>query len=263
MTTKSKAHRGKRQARKTPSIRNSRAIERTEADHERDVLDCLARDLLGVCIKALMQFGANPGKGMIDVRSFPCRAKYAREMLGDVDKVARIHTHWNRKTGYFDEDGHPIIISASGPPPSYEALCTDCGLAADWERLLALSLRFRMCSRVANGRLTFLSEIALFTGVPSFVLAYAVVSIERHLKAIEFNARPGRNVSESLVDRTAWVNLSEREFRQFATAMRGILHAFIESSDRRLLAAVARDASRSQKGLRRRISGVTAFIFRD
>ncbi len=181
----------------------------------------------------------------------------------DADQLSLINTKWQRTTGYFDEDGHPKVIAVSGAPPSYEALCEECGLAHDWERLLRLALTLRMCSRVGRNRVANLSGIALFTGSKPFALARAVVNIERYLKNTEYNATPGRKVSESLVDRTAVVNLSEAEFHEFSTAMRAILHDFVEASDRRLLAAVSRDESQPKKSLRRRLSGVSAFVFRD
>jgi hypothetical protein len=242
---------------------NTTTRDPTGRRFDRDVLDRLARELLGVCAKALVGFRANPGaRAASALRGFPRQAKYAAQMHDDADKLSLIHTKWQLKTGYFDEDGHPKIIAILGPSPSYESLCADCGLGNDWERLLKLALTFRMCSRVGRDRLANLSEITLLTGTP-LMLARAVVNIERFLKTVEYNARPRKKMSESLADRTAVVNLSEAEFRGFSTAMRGILHDFVESSDRRLLAGVSRDDSQPKKNLRRRLSGVSAFVFRD
>jgi hypothetical protein len=66
-----------------------------------------------------------------------------------------------------------------------------------------------------------------------------------------------------MADRTAVVTLSEAQFREFAQAMRGILHGFIESSDRRLSAQAARDAKLLKPASRSRPTGVTAFVFRE
>lgn len=238
--------------------------EGAEAVLEREARGRLARELLGLCGTALKQFDADPGaRAARLLRSFPRSAEYAAQMLDDADKLSRIQTKWYRETGYFDEDGHPKIISISGPAPSYEALCAECGLAEDWERLLELALTFRLCSRVGRDRLTSLSEILLFTGIPPLLLAHAVLTIERFLKSAAYNAKPGRKLSESWAARTAYVNLSETEFRHFATDMRPVVHDFVESSDRRLLAGVSRDHARPKKRLRRRFSGVSAFVFRD
>lgn len=240
------------------------ARERSARGLERDVLDRLARELLGVCGQALVRFRANPGPQAVSTLSgFPRTAEYAARMLDDADKLSRIQTKWYRSTGYFDEDGHPKVIAVSGHAPSYEALCVECGLADEWKRLLELALTFRICSRVGRDRLMSLSEILLFTGNPPLLLAHAVLTIERFLKTVEYNAKPGRKMSESWAARTAYVNLSETEFHHFATDMRGILHDFVESSDRRLLAGVSRDESQPKKRLRRRLSGVSAFVFRD
>ncbi len=250
--------------RRASTLPHSSARERSADGIEREVLDRLARELLGVCGKALAGFRAHPGKPAASaLRGFPRSATYAAKMHDDADKLSLIHTKWQRQTGYFDEDGHPKTIAVSGPSPSYEALCADCGLAHVWQRLLNLALTFRMCSRVGRRRLANLSEITLFTGSPPLMLARAVVNIERFLKTVEYNAKRRKQMGESLADRTAVVNLSEAEFQCFSSAMRGILHDFVESSDRRLLAGVSRDDSQPKRGLRRRLSGVSAFVFRD
>lgn len=231
---------------------------------ERAVLDRLAGELLGVCASALTRFKANPGhRALTRLRSLPSKAHYAQKMLDDAHKLGAIHEKWQSKTGYFDEDGHPKVIAVAGQAPSYEALCRECGTHRERAHLLELACAFQMCSRVGEDRLTYHSKVTLFTGRPSLMLARAVLNLERFLATCEYNAKPGRKVSESLADRTAQVRLSEEEFRQFATAMRGILHDFVESSDQRLLAAVARDKRYGSARRRSRWCGVTAFVFRN
>jgi hypothetical protein len=184
-------------------------------------------------------------------------------MLDDAHKLSLIHALWHRKTGYFDEDGHPKTIAKSGPAPSYEALCAECGVLEKQESLLDLALVLEMCAQVGRHRVGYLSDIALFTGIPSLMLARTTVNVERFLKTCEFNATPGRKVGQSLADRTAVVDLSKKEFLEFANAMRGNVHNFLESTDRRALACVARSARRLRVSRDRRPSGVTAFVFRD
>lgn len=230
---------------------------------ERLILDRLAQELLGVCGTAVSGFRANPGtRALSALRPFPSRADYARQMLDDADKVSMIHTRWQRNLGYFDKDGHPKVIAVTGPAPSYEALCRECGVYERRERLLELARACRMCRRTRDGRLIHLSEIILFTGFPSLMMARMVVAAERFFRTCVFNALPGRKISESMADRTTQVELSEREFRQFMHPMRRTLHGFIESTDRRLLAARARDLNRKNPG-RPRFCGVSAFVFRD
>ena len=263
MKAKSKIRRRKRPARRAVSKRTAGAGSRVTAPvGEQAVLARLGYELFGVCAAALRQFGA-PERGRLAsaLRGSPRRADYAAQMLDDADKLCRVQSRWHRSNGYFDEDGHPKTISVIGPAPSYEALCADCGLAEERRRLLHLALTFRLCSRVDRDRLAYQSDIILFTGVPSLMLAHAVINIQRFLSTNLFNARPGRKLSESLVDRTALMELSEQQFLEFATAMRSTLQDFIESTDRRLLAAVTKDAS--PKGAAKRLSGVTAFVFRD
>ena len=222
----------------------------------------LLSEMLGVCGAGFARFGAKADRRTLAfLKSLPRRPTYALQMLADADKLSQIHTHWHRRGGYFDVDGHPKVIPVSGPAPSYEALCADCGVPRDRERLLALALSLRMCSRVGGQRLACLSEISLFTGVAPLMFARAVVTIDRLLKTSAFNAKRGRKLTDSLADRTAYVNLSEAEFLEFAVAMRTRVHDLIESSDRQLLAGAARD--QSAKAPRRRVSGVSAFVFRD
>lgn len=228
----------------------------------RSVPNRLMSELLGVCGTALARFGAKPDRRTFALlKGLPRRPTYAVQMLADADRLSRIHTQWLRKSGYFDADGEPKIIPVSGPAPSYEALCADCGARRERERLLALALALRMCSRMGRNRLACLTEAALFTGVASLMLARAIISIDRLLRTSLFNSRRGRTLSESLVERTAYVNLSEAEFLKFAAAMRTRVHDFIESNDRQLMAGAARDES--AKASRRRVSGLSAFVFRD
>ena len=244
----------------------SRPVFQREVDISREaaVLHRLACELLGVCGMALMRFKANPGRRAVAaLRNLPPKAHYAGRMLDDANKLAVIHTRWQRKTGYFDQDGHPKVISVAGPAPSFEALCRDCGVHRERERLRKLACSFRMCVPAGSNRLAYLSEITLVTGIPSLMLARAVITVERFLKTCAFNGKPGRRVSESMADRTAVVTLSEDQFKEFAQAMRGILHDFIESSDRRLSAQAARDAKQLNPARRSRPTGVTAFVFRD
>lgn len=241
--------------------RNTRAPVRPTIDGED--LDRLAREYLGVCAKGLRRLGADPGrKAAAALRGLPSRARYSARLLDDAVKLSLIHARWHRTTGYVDEDGHPRAIACSGPAPSYEALCTECDVQREWQRLLELAISFRMCSRLSEKKVAFLSEIALVTGIRSLMLARAVVTVERFLKTCQFNSVPGRRISESRADRTAMINLSEKEFGQFSNAMRRILHDFVESTDRRLLAGSMRDA-RLSRAHRSRQSGVTAFVFRD
>jgi hypothetical protein len=196
------------------------------------------------------------------LRDLPARADTARQLMQDADTLSQIHTRWKRHSGYFDADGHPKIIAVSGPAPSFEALCADCGSREESERLLKLACGFRMCKSTGRGRLAHLSEIILFTGNPTLMFARTGVTAERFFKTCIYNAKRGRKVSDSLADRTAFVELSREEFDLFKEPMRALAHDFIESSDRRLLAGAARDSERG-KVRGRRESGVTVFLFRD
>jgi hypothetical protein len=218
--------------------------------------------MLGVCGAGFARFGVKADRRTLAfLKSLPRRPKYALQMLADADKLSQMHTQWHRRSGYFDGDGQPKVIPVSGPAPSYEALCVDCGVRRGRERLLSLALSLRMCSYVGGKRLACLSEISLFTGVVPLMFARAVVTIDRLLKTSAFNAKRGRTLSESWADRTAFVELSEAEFLEFAAGMRTRVHDLIESSDRQLLAAAARD--KSARAPRCRVSGISAFVFRD
>jgi len=229
----------------------------------RKVLGLLAQELLGVCASTFTSFQANPGNGtMAMLQAYPSGAPYARQMLDDADKVAMIHTRWLRKADYVDEDGHPKVIAVLGDSPSFEALCSECGVHERLDRLLETAYRFGLSTRVGANRIAYLTEVLLLTGHRTLMLARAVVTIERLLRTSLHNAKKSRKLHEPLADRTSEVILSEEEFTRFAEMTRRLLSSFIESSDRHLLAGVARDNhTRSPKRLRR--GGVTAFVFRD
>lgn len=226
------------------------------SDRQRQALDRLTGELLGICTRAARRFGAHT-----HARAAFASARYARQLLEDAGAVAMLHTRWQRERRYVDEDGNPKPIAARGGAPSFEALCRDNGLAADTNRLLEMACRFGLCSRAGRGRLVYGSDVLLFTGHPTLMLARAVVTVERFLATCLHNAEPGRRKIDSLGDRTTEVNLSPQEYTRLAKDIRRSLSSFIESTDRRLLAAATRSTGRKTQG--RRMCGVTAFAFRD
>ena len=249
--------------------RNPAALKGFSKTAERDMTSAirnrLAGEILGVFAQAATRFGADPGAGVLTLlQRFPATAAYARALLEDADILSRVHTRWRTSDGYFDSDGHPRVIPISGPKLSYEALCRDCGIRRtdQRERLLKLALALKMATRRARGRIGYLSEISLFTANPTLMFARVAVNMERFLGTSAYNAKPGRSLKESLADRTTQVLLSKKEFRHFANETRSRLHDFIESTDRRLLATASKHPGR--KGSRHyRLSGITAFVFRD
>ncbi|MGH8254602.1 MAG: hypothetical protein ACRET0_00100 [Steroidobacteraceae bacterium] len=174
-----------------------------------------------------------------------------------------LHTRWQRNADYVDDKGHPKVIAARGAAPSFEALCAECGLGGQRQRLLNLACQFGLCSRESPDRLAYVSDVLLVTGHRTLMLARAVVTVERFLRTCLYNAHSGRKLSESLADRTAEVDLSTGEFTRLSKVTRRHLSSFIESSDRQLLAGAARDDRHARLARPRRRCGVSAFVFRD
>ena len=172
-----------------------------------------------------------------------------------------LHTRWQRQ--YPDEQGDPKEIAVTGPAPSFEALCRECRLESRIDRLLDMACRFGLCSRTGRNRMTYGSDVVLLTGERTLMLARAVVTVERFLSTCVHNAQPGRRKSESIGDRTTEVRLSKREFDRISKRIRRNLSSFIESTDRQLLASTPRRTRRSPNLRLQKMSGVTAFAFRD
>ena len=221
----------------------------------------LGDEMMGVCQHGLIQFGTAQRSSSL-VHPVP-RAIYARQLLADFGKTARVHSIWQRDPAYLDHLGHPKRIPIQGPSPSFRALCALAGLANEWRQLLALANQFGLSRLGHSNRLVYISDVMLLTGHPTLVLARAVVTIERYLTTCVHNAQPRRKTSNSLGDVTAEVSLSSLEFGRLAKDTRRFLGNFIESTDRQLLAAVARDASRRRSKRNTKWCGVTAFVFRD
>ena len=221
----------------------------------------LGDELLGVCQHGLSQFGTaqRSSSGVHPVS----RATYARQLLADFGKTARVHSFWQRDAAYLDHLGHPKRIPIQGPSPSFQALCAIAGLADEWQQLFTLATQFGLSRRVNSNRLVFVSDVMLLTGHPTLVLARAAVTIERYLQTCLHNAQPGRRLGDSLGDVTAEVRLSSRAFGRLSKETRRYLGNFIESTDRQLLAAVARDPNKEGLKHNSKWCGVTAFVFRD
>lgn len=222
----------------------------------------LANEVLGVCADSLVRWGVRQSPALRKVPRL-ATARYARRLLADATETARVQTRWQRQTDYLDEQGYPRSIALRGPAPSFQALCRDCGVDGHWERLLAFACRFGLCSRLGNTRLTYVSDVVLLTGNRTLLLARAAVTVERYLRTAIHNAKPGLTPEHAMGDVTTEVSLSSAEFARLSKSTRRFLGSFIESTDRQLLAGVARD-----KRLRRTVKatercGVTAFVFRD
>lgn len=222
----------------------------------------LGRELMGVCVNSLAGLGVEPSSALSKLPRVT-RADYARRLLSDAGKTARVHTRWQQSAEYLDEYGHPKTIQVRGPAPSFQALCNDCGLIDRWESLLNNACHFGVCERMGRDRLAYVSDVVLLTGHQTLMLARAAVTVERLLRTCVHNAAPGRKHGDALGDVTTEVSLSDPEFARLSKATRRFLGSFIESTDRQLLTGVARDRrhKRPTKSMRR--CGVTAFVFRD
>ena len=88
----------------------------------------LGDEMLGVCQHGLSQFGTaqRSSSGVHPVS----RATYARQLLADFGKTARVHSFWQRDAAYLDHLGHPKKIAIQGPSPSFQALCAIAGHGA-------------------------------------------------------------------------------------------------------------------------------------
>lgn len=242
---------------KTPRKRRARAV-----GSELRVLNRLANELLGVCADTLRRFDVKLDRRPAAVAPL-VRARYARQLIEDAGRVAMLHTRWQLESQYLDEDGNPKAIAATGAAPSFEALCRDSGVQGDADRLLELACQFGLCTRAARNRLTYGSDVFLFTGQRTLMLARAVVTVERFLATCVHNAEPGRKKNDSLGDRTTEISLSAEEFGRMSKRIRRSLSNFIESTDRELLAGATPPARPSEHRRPRKMCGVTAFAFRD
>lgn len=222
----------------------------------------LANEVLGVCVDSLVRWGVCLSPALRKVPRL-ATARYARRLLADANETARVQTRWQRQTDYLDEQGYPRSIALRGSAPSFQALCRDCGLGDHWERLLAFACRFGLCSRLSSSRLSYVSDVVLLTGNRTLLLARAAVTVERFLRTSMHNAKPGRKPEHAMGDVTTEVSLSKAEFARLSKSTRRFLGSFIESTDRQLLAGVARDKRLRRTAKATERCGVTAFVFRD
>jgi hypothetical protein len=237
-------------------------LRTSKADADKSLQTQLGREVLGVCAESLRKFGADISGALTVVRPLAA-ASCARQLLADAGPAARINTRWLRTPDYLDASGRPNIIAVRGKAPSFQALCSDLGLAPRWKQLFEFSCQFGLSERRGTNRVAYVSDVVLLTGNPTLVLARAAVTIERYMRTCIHNANSQRNVGESLGDITTQVKLSRAEFLRLSRATRRSMASFIESTDRHLLTAIARDGAKRRSPTTYRWSGVTAFAFRD
>jgi hypothetical protein len=231
-------------------------FEEVFSDREHRLL--LGTELLEVCASALRQFKVRPKIfGNRRPRTGSFRALTARQILGDVDLLSDMLTTWQENADFLDKSAGPRVIPIRGSRPSFEALCVERNSRRRLPRLLSLALHFGMCKRIGGNRVMQLKNFVRLNESPTLLMAFAVLNVERFIATAIFNSMNTPEVGR--VQRMAWSFLSEKDFSAFVAMARRSVASFADQQHRWLMAHGG--DSKRRRGTR--ISGVSAFVFRD
>jgi hypothetical protein len=113
--------------------------------------------------------------------------------------------------------------------------------------------------RVGADKVVLLNNCVLFPGNSPLILAFAVRTVRRVLRAADFNRRVTSAI-QGLPDRAGWVEVSEDDFRAFVRFIRPQISGLLEISHRWLTRRAALPKNRRKK---KRLAGVQMFVFRE
>lgn len=239
------------------------AAEQARGEHA--LPELLARELIGVCMATLKSHGLK-GSRLAALATEAAMAEGAHvtsstAVLAESQRLAELTNKWVEDPGYRDETGRPAVLPlAEHRSRSFAALAREFFHDRTVEEVLNLGCEARVIERVGQTKVALLNSTVLFTGNALPILAYAIRSVRRLLRTAEFNRRANASALENWPDRTSYVAVSEKDFREFVRVFRPQISELIESSNRWL----SQRANRQRQGRRMsRVAGLQAFIFRE
>jgi len=229
------------------------------------LLELLARELIGVCMATLQSYGL-PGKRLAALAREAALYEGggingATAVLAEFQQLGELTNQWVEDPAYRDDTGRPAVLPlASRRGRSFAVLAERFFAGRELGTVVDFACQARVTERIGPDKIALLNSTVLFTGNSLPILAYAIRSVRRLLRTVEFNRGAKTSALENWPDRTSHVNVSDQDFREFIRVFRPQISGLIESSNRWL----SQRASPRGRGSRAtRVAGLQAFIFRD
>ena len=235
----------------------------SDAQDER-LRDALAQELIDVCMDGLRAFGLASrrlAKLATQAEAKPSeRMSTATEVLTVADQLGQAISKWAEEPAYRDSTGRPAVLSVRDRGHSgFDQLANEffSGWAVD--DVVTLGCKANVLERVGADKVALLNNCVLYPGNSPLILAFAIRTVRRVLRAAEFNRRVTSAI-EGWPDRAVWVEVSDDDFRDFVRFIRPQISALLELSHRWLTRRAARPRNRRK---RKRLAGIQIFVFRE
>ena len=125
--------------------------------------------------------------------------------------------------------------------------------------VVTLGCKANVLERVGADKVALLNNCVLFPGNSPLILAFAIRTVRRVLRAADFNRRVTSAI-EGWPDRAVWVEMSDEDFRDFVKFIRPQISGSLEMSHRWLTRRAALPKNRRKK---KRLAGIQMFVFRE
>jgi hypothetical protein len=232
--------------------------------HDERLRDALARELIGVCVKGLRTFGLEGRRlAKLAVRASAGTSKRtsrARQVLTDADQLGMAISKWAEEPAYRDVTGRPAVLSIRDNGAfRFGRLVREFFPGCAIADVVTLGCKANVLERVGTDKVALLNNCVLFPGNSPLVLAFAIRTVRRVLRAADFNCRVTSAI-EGWPDRAVWVEVSDEDFRDFVKFIRPQISGSLELSHRWLTRRAARSKNRR---IRKRLSGIQMFVFRE
>jgi len=232
--------------------------------HDERLRDALVQELIGVCVEGLKPFGLdgrNLAKVAAQAPAAPSeRVSRAGQVLSDAEQLGHAISKWAEEPAYCDTTGRPAVLSVRDTGrSSFGKLMQEFFPGWPVADVVTLGCKANVFEKVGTDRVALLNNCVLFPGNSPLILAFAIRTVRRVLRAANFNRRVASAI-EGLPDRAVWVEASEDDFRDFVRFIRPQISGLLEISQRWL---TRRAALPKNRGKKKRLAGVQMFVFRE
>lgn len=258
--TKHKASQRKRKE----TIRDALARPWPADAHDERLRDALARELIAVCVEGLKAFGMDGRRvatlAVHTLASTSKRISSARQVLTDAEQLGHAISRWAEEPGYRDSTGRPAVLSVrDGGRSSFGKLAHEFFPKWTVADVVTFGCKANVLERVGADKVALLNNCVLFPGNSPLILAFAIRTVRRVLRAADFNRRVTSAI-DGLPDRAVWVEVSDDDFRDFVRFIRPHISGSLEMSHRWL---TRRSVLPKNRRKRKHLAGIQIFVFRE
>jgi len=228
------------------------------------IRDALAIELLTACAVALKTYGLSSTRLAALAREALAgkskRKSSARAVLEAAQQLSEMIAKWGEHPAFLDETGRPAVLNINGQNSSFKALATEFFPDYSTTDVVEFACEANAMERVGQDKVARLNDCVVFTGNSFLILAHSVRTVRRFLSTANFNRKPRIAIANGRPDRTSCGLISDRDFSEFIRVMRPQISDMLEMSNRWLSqrAGITRN-----RGKRKKLAGVQAFLFRD